>query len=125
MIRRPPRSTLFPYTTLFRSPPLAPGGGVDGVRGRAEGEDIEDHRLVVADPIGRDESALRVPAHADGGRPRLRPVPVHAAVDGVPEPADLGFDRIGTGEVRLAPQDPRTEEGGIDGGEVPRFATEA
>src|SRR5687768_17691859 len=30
MIRRPPRSTLFPYTTLFRSPPanwsLAPSG---------------------------------------------------------------------------------------------------
>src|SRR5688572_31075807 len=24
MIRRPPRSTLFPYTTLFRSPPLLP-----------------------------------------------------------------------------------------------------
>src|SRR5258708_31747545 len=24
MIRRPPRSTLFPYTTLFRSPPLTP-----------------------------------------------------------------------------------------------------
>src|SRR2546426_6751892 len=34
MIRRPPRSTLFPYTTLFRSPPdilepqrIAPGPG--------------------------------------------------------------------------------------------------
>src|SRR5579872_7534185 len=26
MIRRPPRSTLFPYTTLFRSPP-APAAG--------------------------------------------------------------------------------------------------
>src|SRR5436305_10084868 len=25
MIRRPPRSTLFPYTTLFRSPSLARG----------------------------------------------------------------------------------------------------
>src|SRR5258705_7903616 len=25
MIRRPPRSTLFPYTTLFRSPSVAPG----------------------------------------------------------------------------------------------------
>src|SRR2546422_8234231 len=24
MIRRPPRSTLFPYTTLFRSPPRPP-----------------------------------------------------------------------------------------------------
>src|SRR3712207_9550709 len=26
MIRRPPRSTLFPYTTLFRSPPTASAG---------------------------------------------------------------------------------------------------
>src|SRR6266853_4298965 len=26
MIRRPPRSTLFPYTTLFRSPPARPQG---------------------------------------------------------------------------------------------------
>src|SRR3712207_9020891 len=27
MIRRPPRSTLFPYTTLFRSPPRDPAAG--------------------------------------------------------------------------------------------------
>src|SRR3712207_8947660 len=27
MIRRPPRSTLFPYTTLFRSGSCAPAGG--------------------------------------------------------------------------------------------------
>src|SRR3712207_8199811 len=27
MIRRPPRSTLFPYTTLFRSAAIAPVGG--------------------------------------------------------------------------------------------------
>src|SRR3712207_7164711 len=27
MIRRPPRSTLFPYTTLFRSQPAPCGGG--------------------------------------------------------------------------------------------------
>src|SRR5256885_11052809 len=27
MIRRPPRSTLFPYTTLFRSARHCPGGG--------------------------------------------------------------------------------------------------
>src|SRR5256885_13236020 len=32
MIRRPPRSTLFPYTTLFRSPGRPPG---PGARGRA------------------------------------------------------------------------------------------
>src|SRR5690242_21396038 len=32
MIRRPPRSTLFPYTTLFRS-----GEGLDAVLGRGRG----------------------------------------------------------------------------------------
>src|SRR5438132_5779730 len=62
MIRRPPRSTLFPYTTLFRSdrgrhrPPLARGAdaddrpecgrrGVDRRReGEGEGEDAADAR---------------------------------------------------------------------------------
>src|SRR3712207_8470876 len=40
MIRRPPRSTLFPYTTLFRSPahPDGPGGDLRPARpGRAPG----------------------------------------------------------------------------------------
>src|SRR5438132_8830822 len=36
MIRRPPRSTLFPYTTLFRSPDRRPDRGVRGQAG-AEG----------------------------------------------------------------------------------------
>src|SRR6266566_6972892 len=30
MIRRPPRSTLFPYTTLFRSSPLTPENKLNG-----------------------------------------------------------------------------------------------
>jgi len=34
MIRRPPRSTLFPYTTLFRSAAVAAGGGL-ATRARA------------------------------------------------------------------------------------------
>src|SRR3989441_11428560 len=32
MIRRPPRSTLFPYTTLFRSCELRPAGRLRGAR---------------------------------------------------------------------------------------------
>src|SRR5438132_4510594 len=41
MIRRPPRSTLFPYTTLFRSPRLRPvdlpaGGVARPPQGRAD-----------------------------------------------------------------------------------------
>src|SRR3712207_8393521 len=42
MIRRPPRSTLFPYTTLFRSP-LGGGPAQEAERVRVEGA---DQRLV-------------------------------------------------------------------------------
>src|SRR3712207_9022101 len=36
MIRRPPRSTLFPYTTLFRSDgDVGPGGPAPGARGES------------------------------------------------------------------------------------------
>src|SRR3712207_2631970 len=45
MIRRPPRSTLFPYTTLFRSREL---GAVEGVLALAEAAvDADDERLAV------------------------------------------------------------------------------
>src|SRR2546430_10037327 len=37
MIRRPPRSTLFPYTTLFRSVPVASGDARGGAAGEASG----------------------------------------------------------------------------------------
>src|SRR2546428_9997948 len=48
MIRRPPRSTLFPSTTLFRSPPLPRLGEVHAAQdpeGQAErrGERSEEH----------------------------------------------------------------------------------
>src|SRR3712207_6934115 len=72
MIRRPPRSTLFPYTTLFRSARrgcVARQGG--GVRGRAGDDVLGDpgarrHRLHLG---GR--RALAVQACA-GGRAAAR-----------------------------------------------------
>src|SRR3712207_7871335 len=48
MIRRPPRSTLFPYTTLFRSRPEALGR-----RHRAGRVPVDELRRVVA-PAGHD-----------------------------------------------------------------------
>src|SRR3712207_9058168 len=39
MIRRPPRSTLFPYTTLFRSRVLQEGAAAAGVPRGASGPD--------------------------------------------------------------------------------------
>src|SRR5947208_4190985 len=39
MLRQPPRSTLFPYTTLFRSHPLAAAACVQEVLDRTVGSD--------------------------------------------------------------------------------------
>src|SRR5258707_4091257 len=41
MIRRPPRSTLFPYTTLFRSDPDRGRDGLEGGRGCGQGVPCE------------------------------------------------------------------------------------
>src|SRR3712207_8434624 len=57
MIRRPPRSTLFPYTTLFRSPGVVQVGALDLVA------DEQRHR-----------EGERQPREADD------PHPVHGAV---------------------------------------------
>src|SRR2546429_7279545 len=48
MIRRPPRSTLFPYTTLFRS--VLPG---DEVPEQGPGAGLVDQPAVVGEPCGR------------------------------------------------------------------------
>src|SRR5256885_8878632 len=71
MIRRPPRSTLFPYTTLFRSREAAVLGGA-GRGGEARGmrlDRLDDHRsrhpliavmryAVLIDPADRKSTRL-------------------------------------------------------------------
>src|SRR3712207_7760436 len=61
MIRRPPRSTLFPYTTLFRSP-----GGPAVLEGRrpADRPAPDEH-----DAVGPDDPR-HVPARPGRGRAR-------------------------------------------------------
>src|SRR3712207_8256285 len=47
MIRRPPRSTLFPYTTLFRSSEaLAPEAGASAIRFRPDGSIESAYRIL-------------------------------------------------------------------------------
>src|SRR2546426_9056228 len=66
MIRRPPRSTLFPYTTLFRS---LGDGNVGRQRGvaRAGGKRRDDARADAAPEHGRPQS----PEHPDRKSTRL------------------------------------------------------
>src|SRR2546430_15989282 len=86
MIRRPPRSTLFPYTTLFRSPAEVGAGcpwtrlqavGAAGPAGRSEA--VRELRrlpvieaLVGSSGLGPTLDALQEAAHHGGGwRPAL------------------------------------------------------
>src|SRR5438876_2667779 len=62
MIRRPPRSTLFPYTTLFRSRADAPAIACD--RGR-RGDERELIGLAVADLQVVRGATFRAGGHVD------------------------------------------------------------
>src|SRR3712207_8254542 len=65
MIRRPPRSTLFPYTTLFRSGQGEP----ERPASRVQERDVPPRRH------GFDEAAVQRRACADGAQGRGRPRP--------------------------------------------------
>src|SRR5688572_32095647 len=59
MIRRPPRSTLFPYTTLFRSPTDTPGVTIVrnvGLYGERDNEG--SHALIHYENVRVPDSAL-------------------------------------------------------------------
>src|SRR2546422_11776641 len=100
MIRRPPRSTLFPYTTLFRSPNVEDnarfyGGVVEADPGRVPqhaaarrdrvalaepraqvfGEQRLEHSDEIVRPVQHDAR------HPDTPRGRLRPVPPGPGAD--------------------------------------------
>src|SRR3712207_9581652 len=84
MIRRPPRSTLFPYTTLFRSatPRRPPGGGRSPTTARGDGRavgaarsaaDARGPRAKVASadaPWGSPEAGRPATARRTGERTR-------------------------------------------------------
>src|SRR3712207_8571440 len=73
MIRRPPRSTLFPYTTLFRSEVAAAEAGeadqVEPARPRVVGDDHRNAGLVAVD-VAHLPPADQLVHHAAAAQPR-------------------------------------------------------
>src|SRR2546422_9670553 len=127
MIRRPPRSTLFPYTTLFRSPRIARArrwlqafrvnavrNARDGHGGIPRGERLSKLVRVGNDTVGRSEGeALQRPGErAVGPGPdprvrvpglRMRSRPGIAQVDQPPcRASDGSHPRYEMGRVRRA-----------------------
>src|SRR2546430_12712576 len=85
MIRRPPRSTLFPYTTLFRSPDYA------------QGYDLVIHDECAADISDPQTVEAVLKPHRDG----IPGVNLHCA---------MHCYRIGNPNDPVTPGTPRSEE---------------
>src|SRR3712207_8661494 len=79
MIRRPPRSTLFPYTTLFRSRPLVLVVSVQTHR-RSRGLPIARRDHMDQRQSSRRDSAESVPNHRMGDRKSTRLNSSHANI---------------------------------------------
>src|SRR5256885_4530723 len=66
MIRRPPRSTLFPYTTLFRSHDIAALVQYKGMTVEQAGNDVIHKKL---DPVKGDGGAIVLDRHGNFAMP--------------------------------------------------------
>src|SRR3712207_7155329 len=81
MIRRPPRSTLFPYTTLFRS---FPDDGAVEVEGVGDAVHRPFHRVAALRPprpaVGGDDDGVGVDALDDQDRKSTRLNSSHANI---------------------------------------------
>src|SRR3712207_7385709 len=69
MIRRPPRSTLFPYTTLFRSPRARPPQAHQPVVAHPVIAALELHYLVAPAEGAREPHGVGVGLRAAGAEP--------------------------------------------------------
>src|SRR5256885_10305591 len=65
MIRRPPRSTLFPYTTLFRSP--NPNNGLFTI----ELPHVDDQAIITVSDVSGKTIQSKVVRDGDGNKIRL------------------------------------------------------
>src|SRR3712207_8897526 len=95
MIRRPPRSTLFPYTTLFRSSARVGVGGQ-----RPEGAGAGDQRCGLA----RDHLLVEPERHArDGLQLEVEELPLDQAEAGFVQPAqDRKSTRLNSSHANIS-----------------------
>src|SRR3989442_6026181 len=98
--------------------PFRPGLLPDGEGRRTQRQQIDQHGFVVAAPVVLEESVFGRPAVADRRYIRLRPAPIHAAIDLFGEVADLRLFALRPAEVRLAEKHAGQKKRGIYGGQL-------
>src|SRR2546428_5655542 len=106
MIRRPPRSTLFPYTTLFRSlvgaaAPYGGGGAIPPAEGHGQ------HRPAAGGAhVDGEQSLVRAPAvkrHGHAVQPQAAAIPDHPGGGARPGAARRSVGNRGSSREGRAP----------------------
>src|SRR3989449_1484965 len=82
MIRRPPRSTLFPYTTLFRSGNCTVSGGTSRTVSVTAGSTASTSYSISCAPTGPTTGSLTVTAATSGASGDIDPDGYTVSVDG-------------------------------------------
>src|SRR3712207_9517129 len=99
MIRRPPRSTLFPYTTLFRSCTLRlllrPHGAGQLDDARADGADVDTP--LAEHPIGEERVQ-----HVVLEPRQVRLLPLHPAKASGLQPSDRKSTRLNSSHANIS-----------------------
>src|SRR5256885_16904294 len=116
MIRRPPRSTLFPYTTLFRSRAAGGvqdvdrvgGGAAEAAEGAARGHGADEHagvegEVVHPDAVAEDRAARERRRRVAREDPHRLPAPTRDAREGAGERALAASRRAGDADHVRAP----------------------
>src|SRR2546429_3896657 len=101
MIRRPPRSTLFPYTTLFRSEPNIDDRHAKVPEGTKPRGEIEFRHLTFAYPTTLSGAGSNGSSKSYGGGPHPVLLDIHLKVPAGSTLAIVGA--TGCGETTLAP----------------------
>src|SRR2546422_6620700 len=115
MIRRPPRSTLFPYTTLFRSGNCTVSGGTSRTVSVTAGSTASTSYSISCAPTGPTTGSLTVTAATSGASGDIDPDGYTVSVDGgaasqpIPANGSVTFTGpAGDHSVGLAGGDTRT-----------------
>src|SRR3712207_8937119 len=97
MIRRPPRSTLFPYTTLFRSRELLAAGAGDLAR-----VITAEHGKTVDDARGEVQRGLEVVEFACGAAHLIKGEASESVATGVDSHSDRKSTRLNSSHANIS-----------------------
>ena len=95
--------------------PSLPAGCGQGIGRGAKAKNIENHTLVISNPVVREEIAGRKPAHRNNIGLSRHPIPIHPIQYRIRHRSNRGLIGVGAIVILFGVKYPRQQQGRIDG----------